>query len=204
MTPTSLAYASVTKIAYPLFKPKVQDVIGLEYIPRRGGFIIAANHVDWLDGFYIAVAIGLNLGRPVYFLTKSNNYRWTTVALKIPRQPQAIIDQASKYLHGGKAICNFPEGQRNASRKLLPGKTGTVRMAIEAQVPIIPLGITCSAGKNMGQSLLYLMSNNHQVKIKIGKALTIPVPADGLSRDFLETQTERVMRAIAPLAGKTV
>lgn len=203
MNPKTLAYASVTKVAYPLFQPKIRNIAGVEHLPRQGGFIIAANHVDWLDGFYIAVAISLHRRIPVYFLTKTNNYWWTTVTLRIPSQPSAIVDQAVAHLRRGKVICNFPEGQRNPAAKLLAGRTGTVRMALRADVPIIPLGITCSSGKNVAQSLLYLMSKNHAVRIRIGKPIRFSSPGE-VTGDFLTGATARVMRAIAPLCGKTV
>ncbi len=203
MNPKTLAYASVTKVAYPLFKPKLQDIAGVEHLPRKGGFIIAANHVDWLDGFYIAVAVGLHRRIPVYFLTKTNNYWWTTLALQIPAQPSAIVDQAVTHLRSDKVICNFPEGQRNPTKKLLPGRTGTVRMALQAGVPIVPFGIACSSGKNVAQSLLYLMSNNHAVRIRIGKPIRLTPPGE-MTSEFLTRAADRVMRAIAPLCGKTV
>ncbi|MBI5466682.1 MAG: 1-acyl-sn-glycerol-3-phosphate acyltransferase, partial [Candidatus Kerfeldbacteria bacterium] len=191
-------------IGYPIFGPKVENITGLEHLPRKGGFIIAANHVDWLDGFYIAVALGRRRNIPVYFLTKSNYYRWTTLALQIPRQKSAIVDQAVQYLKSGKVICNFPEGQRNTGKRLLPGRTGTVRMAIAADVPIVPLGITCSPGKNMAQSLVYLMSNRHPVRLAIGRPLAVTAPDGEITADYLTAMTEQLMRAIAPLAGKTL
>ncbi|MEK7637611.1 MAG: lysophospholipid acyltransferase family protein [Patescibacteria group bacterium] len=204
MNPRQVAYTTVTKLAYPLFKPKLTDVAGLENLPRQGGFLLAANHVDWLDGFYIAVAVGLERGLPVHFLSSTNNYWWTTLTLKIPRHRGEIIDAAAKFLTNGKVICNFLEGQRNPSSQLLPGKTGTVRMALAAGVPVIPVGITCDAGRNMGQSLQFLFSPLHTVTLKFGAPLIFHIPPGGISGKWLAGATNRLMRAIAPLCGKTV
>lgn len=210
MAGRSIVYQTLQQVGYPLFKPKLQAVTGTDNLPASGGYIIAANHVDFLDGFYIAAAIGLALRpdgqprqTPVHFLTKSNNYWWTTAAIQIPEDRGQVISQAVTELQSGTVICNFPEGQRNSTAELLPGKTGTVRMAVEAQVPIVPLGITCTPGKNMGESLRYLLSKNHPVSIHIGQLLLFS-PADGASRGALEAATNRLMMAIAPLAGKSL
>lgn len=197
----SLVYQSLKQLGYPIFKPKLQQVTGVHHLPASGGYVIAANHVDWLDGFYIAAAIGSARDIPVYFVSKSNNYRWTTITIQIPEKPSAVVDTAVKYLRAGRVICNFPEGQRNFTHTLLPGKTGTVRMAIEAGVPIIPVGITCTPGRNMAQSVLYLLSNKHPVSLRIGRPLVFSA-TDNTGPKFLRESTDQVMRAIAPLAGK--
>lgn len=200
----NIAYQSLKRVGYPIFKPKLTEVRGVEHLPRQGGFILAANHIDWLDGFYIAAAIGIARDRPVYFLTKSNYYWWTSLAVQIPSDRRSgIIDTAVANLKRGKIICNFIEGQRNTATALLPGKTGTVRMALQAGVPIVPLGITCRPGKNMAESIMYLFSNKQSVKIRIGRAINFGRnDSVSLSLEQLRDATTRVMRAIAPLAGK--
>lgn len=196
-------YATASSIIYPLFTAKLGEVDGHEYLPRQGGFLIACNHVDWLDGFYITAALDKYRGRPAHFLTASSNYRWTTIAVQIPKDRSAIIDTAVAQLRAGQVICNFPEGTRNSASVLLPGKTGTVRMAVESGVPIVPTGITCDAGRNMGQSLQYLMSSNHKAHLRFGRPYTLARPTDQKT-GWLEEETNRLMRAIAPLCHKTV
>ncbi|MBI2984131.1 MAG: 1-acyl-sn-glycerol-3-phosphate acyltransferase [Candidatus Kerfeldbacteria bacterium] len=204
MAAKQLVYQTLRRIGYPLFGQKLSNVQGAENLPGAGGYLIAANHVDFLDGFYISAAVGLARNVPVYFLTASNNYWWTTVAVQIKADRRgAIIDQAVRALTDGKVICNFIEGQRNPATKLLAGRTGTVRMALTAGVPIVPLGIACSAGKNVGQSLMYLMSKNHHVTIKIGRPIRLPA-ADQPEDNDLRRYTHQVMHAIAPLAGKKI
>jgi len=165
---------------------------------------ISPDHVDWLDGFYIAAALGIARDVPVYFLTKSNNYWWTTVTLQIPAdRRESVVDMASEYLQSGKVICNFIEGQRNTGRLLLPGKTGAVRMAMAAGVPVVPLGIACRPGKTMAKSLVKLFSSGQDVHIRIGKPIHLPpMDPNEASAAKLKEETQNIMRAIAPLAGK--
>lgn len=197
-----IAYQTVKTVAYPIFRQKISTVRGLEHLPKSGSFVIAANHVDWLDGFYIAATIGDALGIPVYFLTKSNNYWWTQVAIQIPADRKNTVDVAVEALRSGKVICNFPEGQRNAKNTLLPGKTGSVRMAALAGVPVIPVGITSTSQKNMAKSILQMMQKNHGVEIAIGSAVHFSVPNSGMTEEWLKTSTSQLMGAIAPLCHK--
>lgn len=202
MSSATVFYRLASTIVLPRFKQKIVGIDGIENCPANGGFILAANHVDWLDGFYLIAAIDAAQHRPVHFLTQTNNYWWSTIALPIPAERSAIITAATRYLQSGKIICNFPEARRNSTKYLLPGKTGTVRMAATAGVPIVPVGITCDSGRNMGQSLQFLLSSAHPVRLRFGAPLRCSIPSSGISAEWLTTETERLMRAIAPLCDK--
>jgi len=200
-----LVYRLLAAIIYPVFRAKLTDIQGLEYLPSRDGYIIAANHVDWLDGFYITAAVESNKHRPVNFLTKSNNYWWTTIAVQIPSdQKGAIMDYALAKLKTGAIVCNFPEGRRNAEQMLLPGKTGTVRMAIDAGVPIIPTGIICASGCTMIESIKFLFDKKRAFTLRFGPPMKFDRPTGEITKDWLESQTAGLMAAIAPLAEKRV
>lgn len=205
MRPSRLVYKTLSSVVFPIFLSKLKQVEGLEHLPASGGFLIAANHVDWLDGFYIAAIIHHQLHRPVYFLTKTNNYWWTTVTIQIPTSNRgAIISKAVDHVQAQRIICNFPEGERNVTNKLVPGKTGTARMALLAGVPVVPLGISCESGKTMAQSLRYLLSAKHPVQLRFGAPIILgKKSAEQLTTDEVDSGTAAIMSAIAPLAGKT-
>ena len=202
MPTNSPVYAALASIAYPLFGKKLEPLIGIENLPTHGGYILAANHVDWLDGFYVSAAVGTTRHVPVNFLTGTNNYWWTTIAIQIPKDRSQLIPFVAKEIQQGKVVCNFPEGQRNTDRQLLPGKTGTVRLAAEAGVPIIPVGIQCDSAPSMSQAISNVFSNNHRVSIAFGAPISIQIPPGGISSEQLNAETERLMRAIAPLCNK--
>lgn len=204
MTPRRLVFHTLKTICYPFFKRNLEAVRGLEHLPTTGGYLIAANHVDWLDGFYVATAVGLAKKIPVHFLTASNNYWWTTMAVQVPRQRGEIVDTATQALQAGKVVCNFVEGQRNADATLLPGKTGTVRMAIAAGVPVVPLGITCSSERTVAQSFWNVVLKRRGVQLSFGAPLTFPNSSQAMTKEHLTLETQRLMEAIAPLAGKHV
>lgn len=202
MSTASPVFQTIKKVLYPPLQRKIGIVDGLDNLPQTGGFIIAANHVDFLDGFYIAAAVGLVRESATYFLTETNNYWWSTVTIRIPSDRRGeIVDTATRFLRGGEAICNFIEGQRNDADTLLPGKLGTARMAIQAGVPVLPVGITCSPGRNMAQSIQYFASKNHPVKLRIGRPLALPKKADPTTAELTST-TRQILAAMAPLCLK--
>ncbi len=201
--PSNVVFHTIKKVVYPVFAPSI-DLTGAKNLPLTGGYIIAANHVDWLDGFFVATAVSGERDVPVNFLTASNNYWWTTMTIPIATKQSGIVDAAVDQLRHGKIICNFPEGARNNSRKLLPGKTGTVRMAALANVPIIPVGITYPSHRTMAQSFVSIVSRREKAKLMIGQPLWFSMPGREFTNDWLREETERLMKAIAPLAGKQI
>lgn len=205
MRPSRAVYKALSSIIYPVFQKKISHIDGLEHLPTSGGFLLAANHVDWLDGFYIASAIGKFRNRPVYFLTKTNNYWWTTLTIQIPPEGQGtIITTAVDKLQRGRIICNFPEGVRSLTDTLAPYKTGTARMALLAGVPVIPLGIHCEPGRTMAQSIMNLASSTHSVTLKFGTPIFLGPQTTSPSPDVIKVGMEKIMRAIAQLSEKNI
>lgn len=58
-----------------------------------------------------------------------------------PEKSVTLFSEAKKRLQSGLSLWTFPEGTRSLSGKLLPFKTGIFRLAREAAVNIIPVGI---------------------------------------------------------------
>jgi len=120
---------------------------GLENIPARGGALLAQNHtsyLDWLPPLFAAH----ERGRRMYFMIKAEmadvkavNYVIKQVRL-IPvdrRSGHDAIDVAVQRLREGELIGMHPEATISRSFELREFKTGAARMALAAQVPIVPL-----------------------------------------------------------------
>jgi 1-acyl-sn-glycerol-3-phosphate acyltransferase len=54
---------------------------------------------------------------------------------------EAAILAGTRALKEGKVVGIYPEGTRSPDGRLYRGKTGVARMALEAQVPVIPVAI---------------------------------------------------------------
>jgi len=122
-------------------------VTGAEHIPD-GGVIVAPNHKNFLDPFFIGIAAR----RRVRFMAKIELYKgplgWLFLRLgAFPvRRGEAdteALDTAAAILSGGGLVVVFPEGTRVQERDALGApRHGAGRLAIDTGVPIVPAAIT--------------------------------------------------------------
>jgi 1-acyl-sn-glycerol-3-phosphate acyltransferase len=124
---------------------------GRENIPdkRLGGFLIAANHQTYLDPVWIC----LPMRRPFRFMALDTAFEWGFIGRLItylgafPVSTEVggtlkAMKQALGALRSGAALTVFPEGAREfADGAMLPLKTGAVRIALQAGVPILPVTV---------------------------------------------------------------
>jgi 1-acyl-sn-glycerol-3-phosphate acyltransferase len=122
--------------------------IGLENVPPSGGFIIAANHQTYMDPFWI----GFPISRPIRFLAWNKIFDWPIAGklagllgawpLEIEGSDPTAIRRSLQWLKNGGGVVIFPEGGRGLPNgTMIRFKPGAVRMAIEADVPILPVTI---------------------------------------------------------------
>ena len=122
---------------------------GLENIPSSGGAILCPNHTSVLDSFFVPVV----LPRRVTYVGKAEYMdSWKTRKL-FPALGMIPIDRtggdaaeralatAQRVLERGELFGIYPEGTRSRDGRLYRGKTGPARLALRANVPIIPVGI---------------------------------------------------------------
>ncbi len=137
-----LIYKTAFKI---LFRLKVK---GKDNIPANGPYIIAPNHVSFLDGFVIASSVHFETFKDLYFLGFQKYF--TGAALQwfgrishvIPVDPAIYLIKAmqmSAYvLMNKKSLCIFPEGGRSFDGEVMPFKKGIGVLAAELNIPVIP------------------------------------------------------------------
>ncbi len=201
-----MLYQTIRHHAERIFRPVIGTVEGAEHIPETGPFLLAANHIDYLDGFFITFALISRNKRMVKFLTETNNYWWTGGAA-IPVNPNnkvRALEQAEQALGSGSIICIFPEGARNSSNALLPGKTGIARLALWNNVPVIPLGLIGGSGRSPADSLRTYVLRGNAVRVRIGKPIAFPrAERQAINKPLLEQTTDTIMEHIAILCNKT-
>ncbi|MGH3594984.1 MAG: lysophospholipid acyltransferase family protein, partial [Mycobacterium sp.] len=119
----------------------------LENIPRTGGAVIAINHTSYVDWLPAAFAV-YRRGRRIRYMIKAEMQRVKLVnflikhAKTIPVNRGAGADayaDAVRLLRAGEVIGVMPEATISRSFELKDFKTGAARMALEAQVPMVPL-----------------------------------------------------------------
>jgi 1-acyl-sn-glycerol-3-phosphate acyltransferase len=125
------------------------DLRGTEHIPASGGAVLACTHVSYLDFIFCGLA-GLPAGRKTRFMAKQQIFA-NRIAGPLMRgmhhipvdraAGQASYQQAVAALRAGEVVGVFPEATISRSFTVKPIKSGAVRMAAEAGVPVIPVTV---------------------------------------------------------------
>jgi len=122
------------------------DFAGVENIPTEGGAILAINHVGYLD-FALSGTAVLPVKRYVRFMAKQEIFaHWLAGPLmrgmhhiSVDRSAgSASFVAAMRALRAGEIVGIFPEATISKSFEIKELKSGAVRLAIGAGVPIIP------------------------------------------------------------------
>ncbi len=140
-----MAYALTKLLCWLLFRLRYGfAVTGQQHVPRRGPFILAANHVSFLD----PPVVGTACPRRVYFMARADLFQRPLLRLflrsvnVIPlRRGEADVTalrEALAHLRAGKPVAIFPEGTRQLSGRLGVAKRGVGVLADLAGVPIVP------------------------------------------------------------------
>ncbi|MCS0500359.1 lysophospholipid acyltransferase family protein [Protaetiibacter mangrovi] len=123
-----------------------------ERLPREGAFVLSPNHYSNLDPVTTGYIVW-KLGRVPRFLAKASVFRVPVVGAilratgQIPVERQGTggskqsLAAASNLVDDGLAVIIYPEGTLTREPDLWPmrGKSGAVRMALEHDVPLIPM-----------------------------------------------------------------
>lgn len=110
-----------------------------------GAKIIAANHPNVTDGFYLPFLFKEKL----HFLIQGDLFTipfigWLlTRSQQIPVWPQTkytAFRQAFKLLKKGETVVIFPEGRLNPNNQPVPAFSGAIKLSLLTGAPIIPIG----------------------------------------------------------------
>jgi 1-acyl-sn-glycerol-3-phosphate acyltransferase len=193
-----------------VFRPRVS---GRANVPATGAFIIASNHLSFID----SMVIPLSAPRRVSYLAKAEYFTGTGVsgwlsrtlftalgAMPVERQThraaQEALDTALGVLRRGEGFGIYPEGTRSRDGRLARGKTGVAWLALTADCPVVPVGVH---GTDRIQPVGSRWPRPHRFSVVFGEPLTFPEHRGqaGSNRARREV-TDRVMEAIAELSGQ--
>ena len=135
----------IFKILFGIFfRPKI---IGRENIPKKGAFILAANHMSNFDPPFV----GTFAGRMVSYMAKEELFRnpilaaalrgINTFPVKRGAADKGAIKNAVKILKGGGCLGIFPEGTRSKTGRIGKAESGVSLIAAMTNAPIIPAAI---------------------------------------------------------------
>lgn len=119
---------------------------GLEHIPASGGFLLASNHISYVDFIYAGLA-AVERGRLPRFMAKRELFTHRVMGpvmrsmhhIEVDREEGAASYRAAlSYLAAGEAVGIFPEATISRAFELKEFKTGATRIAADAGVPLLP------------------------------------------------------------------
>jgi 1-acyl-sn-glycerol-3-phosphate acyltransferase len=193
-----------------LWRPWVE---GLDNFPTEGAAIIASNHLSFSDSFFCPLVVP----RHITFLAKSDYFtgrgikgrltKWFFNGVgQVPvdrsggRASEAALRTGLRVLGEGHLLGIYPEGTRSPNGNLYRGKTGIARMALEAEVNVIPVAMINTFEIQPPGTIRPRL---HRVGIRFGKPLDFS-RYEGMEDDrfVLRSVTDEVMYELMSLSGQ--
>lgn len=196
-----------------LFKQKVE---GLENLPS-GGAIIASNHLAFLDSIFLPLAVP----REVNFLAKSDYFTGQGIKGKVTKwffesvgqipmdrsggaRSAASLQVGIDRLQDGAYLGIYPEGTRSPDGRLYKAKLGVARLALNARVPVVPVGqIGNDKVQTHGSNKMNLRDENGkkiEIRTVIGKPLDFSEYWDRASENAVQRfVADKIIAAIQEL-----
>jgi 1-acyl-sn-glycerol-3-phosphate acyltransferase len=177
------------------------EVRGVENLPRDGGVVLAASHFSYVDFALVGAQLWAHTRRPIRYLATRSSFRHPLsgplmrAARHVPVDRAAGADayaRAVEVLHGGEVIGIFPETRVSRSFELLPFKTGAVRLAAEAGVPLVPVTV-------WGSHRIYTRGRRPRLReaFRAPVLIDIGAPLTVTSEENLRVATARLRAAMS-------
>jgi 1-acyl-sn-glycerol-3-phosphate acyltransferase len=183
-------------------------VEGREHVPDRGGVILAANHVSYLD----PSAVGLAMPYALWYMAKEPLFRipvlnrlmrfFRAFPVRSDAADRGALRQAAEILEDGGTLVVFPEGSCSRTGDLLPFRPGLALIALRSRAPIVPTAVI-GTERALPPDVYRPRRVPGGLVVRFGPPID---PADlppGLERkEQLEALTERVELAIRALLNQ--
>jgi 1-acyl-sn-glycerol-3-phosphate acyltransferase len=172
-------------------------VSGMEHVPAGQAVVFCSNHESNVDPPVLFVALHPQL----HVLYKAELHRFPLMGtvfdvggfVGVERgdrdKSMASIGRGAASLRAGNSFLIFPEGTRSRTGQLLPFKKGGFIMAIQAQVPIVPVAIR--GGRDSMRKGSAIVRPVH-VSVRVGR----PIPTAGLTVAERDPLLQRVRTEI--------
>jgi len=173
------------------------EAFGLEHAQGLGPCVLLCSHRSHLDGPVLLCTLPFNFS----FVIKKMLARIPLWGWAVTRAGYIAIDRgdhrdslagmrrAAEWVQSGRRVLTFPEGTRSPKDAFLPFKKGGLVLAIEAQVPILPLAV---AGTFERMPKGAWTPTPGPVVVGVGR----PIPTAGLSYEDRDRLLQEVQEAI--------
>jgi 1-acyl-sn-glycerol-3-phosphate acyltransferase len=154
---------------------------GVENLPQNTAVMLVANHSSHLDGPAVIASVNRYMGQ-VYSLAAKDYFFNTPTKAKIcqhvldmiafQRRGSSVdcLKACQEVIANNKMILIFPEGTRSLTGELQPFKMGTGFLAMQLNIPIVPVYIQGSFEAFPKGARL---PNRHPIRVKFGQPIAI-------------------------------
>ncbi len=166
-------------------------VSGKENVPAKGGFILASNHLSFID----PPTIGIACPRYLNYMAKAELFDVplfggilrSVDAFPVKREGGDIgaIREAIRRVKNGGGLLIFPEGTRGDGTKMLPPQPGLGFLITKLNAPVIPV-FTKGTEKVLPRHARFM--RRHRVSVTFGKPVAIEpkTPYEEIARRVMD------------------
>lgn len=175
---------------------------GYENLPQRGGFVIATNHLGFLD---VPLALYALDHYDLFILVadkwqKNPIWRWigsyfNFVFVDRYNADLKALREVIRRMEAGQTLVIAPEGTRARDEKMAEGKPGVTYLAVKAGFPIVPVAIIGTEDRILLANLKRFRKT--QIELVGGKAFTLPPIPREKREETLKNYTDEIMCRIA-------
>jgi len=179
-----------------------REIIGLDNLPPKGPYILAANHLSYFD---LPLVFGIVGGENVtgWAAEKYARHPFFGPLLRMGRAifiergqvDRHAITAAVNWLAHGNIFGMAPEGTRSRTDSMSRGKTGIAYLAHEIDIPIVPIAVS---GTEQAFAAWRRLRRPH-FKMQVGQPFHLPPIDESRRSASLRANTDEVMCRIAAM-----
>jgi len=154
---------------------------GLEHVPATGGAVLASNHVGYADFIFAGLAPWEAHRRLTRFMAKESIFRHPVAGPLMRGMHHIPVDRAAgsgslraalRALGSGEIVGLFPEATISRSFTVKPIKSGALRMAASAKVPVLPTAVW-GTQRLVGKGNPRDLSRGQTVSVSVGEPIEV-------------------------------
>ena len=180
------------------------EVDGYQYVPPKGGLVLATNHIGILDivmfhyvvdRFDMFIPVAEKWGERAWIRWLGRQLNFLFVDRFNPDLP--ALRKMIHLMEQGNALVIAPEGTRSRTGGLIQGKPGVAYLAARSGFPVMPVAITGTEDKVVLDNLKHLRRSHFT--LRAGPTFSVlPLPKE--NRDAaLQAATDDIMCHIAAM-----
>ena len=178
------------------------EVHGLDHVPEQGSFLLASNHLSFLD----PPALGCRLPRNLHYFARDSLFKGplgviirnlNSIPVNRSQLDLGTLRKVLAVLREGHPLLVFPEGTRSPDGTLRRGKKGVGMLVAKSQVPVVPARVE-GAYEILGKGKL-LPRLGRKLTIRYGTPIPVSELDPGKSETRYESISQRIMDAISEI-----